>query len=348
MERPRFLTARAIAGALAISAPLAVTTIAPATSSRSSLVQVEVREVRPALVRIGGSHAWSPDGRRIAFGQNQNGSAQLVLTNAAGDQPQVIWQSQEKPWARIAPRYLSFSPDGHLFGVDGGYMLAIVDEGGRIVRQSNGVNDHVWAPDGQHLVVDGSEAGTALAVLSLNGRRRELTRGVDIPGSWSSDGRWIAFTRDRATEGGMPDPGPYDVYVIRSSGGKPQRFARDAEKPVLSPDGKRIVLWRTLRHRFEIWTVRSNGTPGALIKRLGARGPEPVRWSASGQRLFVLGKRSAAARTLNRFSPTSEVFGPAFSPDGKRILFGASARRCGVWLLTVASNTLKRVARGSC
>jgi Tol biopolymer transport system component len=203
---------------------LAVTTIAPATSSRSSLVQVEVREVRPALVRIGGSHAWSPDGRRIAFGQNQNGSAQLVLTNAAGDQPQVIWQSQEKPWARIAPRYLSFSPDGHLFGVDGGYMLAIVDEGGRIVRQSNGVNDHVWAPDGQHLVVDGSEAGTALAVLSLNGRRRELTRGVDIPGSWSSDGRWIAFTRDRATEGGMPDPGPYDVYVIRSSGGKPQRF----------------------------------------------------------------------------------------------------------------------------
>jgi Tol biopolymer transport system component len=319
-----------------------------ATVAVLTLAQVgESSEVRRAL-RSGG-HAWFPDGQRIAFGRNLNAHAQLVVTNAAGDHPQVIWQSAEKDWGRGLPRGVTVAPGGHLFGLVGpNYVLAVVDENGNTVHQWLGELDHVWAPDGQALVADGSEFGTSLSLLSLNGRRKLLTRGHDVPGSWSENGRWIAFMRDRFDDGGMPDPGPYDVYLIRSSGGTPVRFARNAERPLLSPNGQRIAFWRPHERRFEIWTVRSNGYPGRLTKRLWAKGPEPARWSRNGRKLFVLGKESRAAHTLGRFEPASDDFAPAFSPDGTRILF-ADTRigRCGIWLLTVASNKLKRVA-GTC
>lgn len=78
-----------------------------------------------------------------------------------------------------------------------------------------------------------------------DGARRAMpgTRGGFAP-TWSPDGRWIAYTRNRLVHDKTQDAIVGDLYVIRPDGTAKRLVARNAEAPTWSPDGKAIAFMR--------------------------------------------------------------------------------------------------------
>jgi Tol biopolymer transport system component len=303
-----------------------------------------VATTRSSGIRIvqTGPAAWSPDGRGIVFGRYVNGVSQLVVTDASGRDLKVVWERRKgnKRWDATVPWSVSYSPDGRRFGLVGNFRLVIADRSGHTLDEWFNVYDFSWAPDGLRLATYTSDLGGSLVILKVNARARRLTRGPDVAPAWSPDGKWIAFAHDLATTGGMPDPGPYDLYAIRPNGRGLKRLARNAGEPMWSPRGDRLAFWRS--RAYEIWSVRRNATLGRLLQRVPTWGVEPARWSADGRRLFAIRRGSATAGILTK----RLAYAMRFSPDGKRILFlgGGGCTKSGIWVLAVASHQLKRVS----
>lgn len=150
------------------------------------LVNPDGTGVQP-LFNTPGDHSphWSPDGARIVFISERNGTQQLYIMNADG--------SGEQPLTE---------PDGdaYLPGKHGGTEAAFAYD--------------PWSPDGTRIAFDYDaidQWGTY--VISADGTG--LTRLSDHPthfNGWSPDGTRIAFTSQSV---------PTDVYVVNADGTAP-------------------------------------------------------------------------------------------------------------------------------
>lgn len=100
---------------------------------------------------------WSPDGGRIAFVSDRNGTWDIWVMDAEGSDPRNLTDS---PASDMNPRW---SPDGS-----------------RIAFKSDRTGTHeIWVMD-----ADGSDP-----------RRVTDAPGSEVQIQWSPDGRWLAFTR---------------------------------------------------------------------------------------------------------------------------------------------------------
>ncbi|MBI2186376.1 MAG: PD40 domain-containing protein [Acidobacteria bacterium] len=133
-----------------------------------------------------------------------------------------------------------------------------------------------------------------IAVADGSGERPLLaSSGFDYNASFSSDGRWIVFTSERAGSGQA------DVYRVRPDGSGLERLTDDAaldDQGALSPDGRSLAFVST----------RGAGVPN----------------------VWVLDLKTRQARNLTggRTLPTTEAnlkgaFRPSWSPDGRWIAF---------------------------
>ncbi len=126
--------------------------------------------------------------------------------------------------------------------------------------------------------------------------------------SWSADGKRIAFSRNDGTSGPGSQP-TADIFTVGSAGGGQRQLTktRDADdvNPVYSPNGKRIA-----------WELRDHEDPhpGGCSHAVPANESQEI-WAmnADGSRAFA----------LTSHAPPCD-FAPAWSPSGKRILFGQS------------------------
>ena len=194
-------------------------------------------------------------------------------------------------------------------------------------------------------------AGLVLATVGWWLLRPQVVRGPEValsavplttyPGferspSFSPDGSQVAFSWNGEKEDN------YDIYVKLIGPGPPLRLTSDPAGdtgPAWSPDGRWIAFHRALaRGNVGLFLIPALGGPER--KLLEAAGPRPLwervswhpdsSWLALGDSvppgappaLFAVSLTSGQRRRLTAPSaPSSGDFHPAFSPDGRALVF---------------------------
>jgi dipeptidyl aminopeptidase/acylaminoacyl peptidase len=193
------------------------------------------------------------------------------------------------------------------------------------------------APDGRTAVVavdrldqaeDTYRAQLWLVPMDSRAVPRPLTQGWrDSAPSYSPDGRWLAFLR--STKDGKPQ-----LAVMPTDGGE-ARVITDhplgASAPVWSPDSARIAYVVRVPEQGRYGTVEGVGADkeaprriNTLQYRLDSLGFTVDRW----QHVFVVDPFAAEPRPRQLTDGDYDHYQPAWTPDGRRIVF-SSRRHAG-------------------
>jgi Tol biopolymer transport system component len=133
---------------------------------------------------------------------------------------------------------------------------------------------------------------------------RQLTAAVagrdDVPGSFSPDGRLLAFTRVIAPPAVGMIKGNESVDLLDVAHGTVRRLARQASDPSFAPDGRTIAITSTRDH---------NGTRQV--------GEDSTAYAGD---LYLVDLSGRHWRRLTATHNIDEAY-PTVSPDGQRVAF---------------------------
>jgi TolB protein len=220
-------------------------------------------------------------GSRIAFTSFRNGDFDLYVMNADGTRQRRLTPAR----GFSAP---AWSPDGRKIAFVSGPGACTLD-----IHRGNVVSERD---------VDTRDVDISVANADGSGLRR-LTRGpgVDCDPVWSPDGRKIAFDRLRVREAGDKIVGfDFDVYVINADGSEERNLTGDglSERPIWSPDGRKIAFWSGPDGAGGIYVMNADGSERQLLADSGARlrheacpncgGLRHVAWSPDGRKMLLL------------------------------------------------------------
>lgn len=250
-----------------------------------------------------GQGFWSPDGERISFVSDRDGSWQVYVMNGDG--------SGLRRLTRVADPvgWPSWSPDGRwiLFyaGQDAGYRIYRVgaDGGEPSLVQDDGFADFrpSLSPDGRKLLFDryGASDPPSHDLFVRDLESGELTPvaphpGYDSDARWSPDGSHIAFHSDRHGS----ERYDTDVYVVRADGSELRRLTRQGGSyPAWSPDGSRIVYVAAVDGDRELWLVSADGGSATRLTRAPGDDQDPS-WSPDGTAILFSSRRYGTSQEL--------------------------------------------------
>ncbi|RKU27039.1 hypothetical protein C6499_12470 [Candidatus Poribacteria bacterium] len=194
-----------------------------------------------------GSFSWSPDGRSIAHGSNQDGDPDIYVRDVRTDvERQLTFHDSRDIWPAWSPngKWIAFISER-----DGEMDIYRMDaDGANVKRLTNrgGCKKPAWSPDSQSIAFSASkkeaEIGSDLYVMSAEGRG--LKRLVDTSAgvcTWSPDGKEIAYIPPGDAVGGVA------LFSIDINGKNMRQLTRLYEgltlitSPIWSPSGKWIA-----------------------------------------------------------------------------------------------------------
>jgi len=170
----------------------------------------------------------------------------------------------------------------------------------------------LWTPDGKRVTFGASEGGLRnLFWKASDGsgpeERLRESEFVELPVSWSPDGRVLAFHSEHPTSG-------FDIWILPMEGereAQPFLQTRFQERQaVFSPDGDWLAYVSDESGQDEIYVQPFPGPGGNWLISSGG-GTEPV-WSASGELFFRSGAKMMAVEITTH---------PTFSPGKPSLLF---------------------------
>ncbi len=218
---------------------------------------------------VNGDGRWSPDGRKIAFRSNRDGSSAIYTMDADGGQVERLAEGMNPRWSpdgeeiafvRDSEIYKmktdgsqqvrltnnsrrdyspEWSPDGKriaFFSLPGEIHIVNVNSGQEINRNDHPYQDSypTWSPDGKTIAFfTFLDKEPEIFKANADGTDRvQLTHNLPLNEwfAWSPDGRQIAFVADR-------------LYIMNTDGEQVRAIASlPSPAPTWSPDGKYLTF----------------------------------------------------------------------------------------------------------
>ena len=212
------------------------------------------------------SPAWTPDGSKIAFASDRDGtgSTEIYVMNADGSEP------TRRTTNAAFDDSPTWSPDGSKIAFmsdrDGNFEIYVMNaDGSEQTRLTTNVaqdNSPTWSPDGSKIAFMSrrDDGNFEIYVMNANGSEQtRLTTDIDVDDSpaWSPDGSKIAFASGRDLDTVNPE-----IYVMNADGSEQTRLTTNAasdDSPTWSPDGSKIAFMSNRDGNSEIYVMNANG-----------------------------------------------------------------------------------------
>lgn len=247
-----------------------------------------------------GQFAVSPVGTVVYAPAEGEDSARRLATIDAGEETPLAAPARSYVGPRVAPNGRQV-----VIGIaDRAEHIWVYDVSTSSLRQLtfDGANRApIWTPDGQRVTFSSNRNGPLnLFTIAVDGsgtpERLTVSEHLQLPGSWSPDGRTLAFVEQRPGSG-------RDIWLLGPTR-EPIAWAdsaSDESAPRFSPDGQAIAYVADVSGRAEVY-VRgiSSAAPGQLISAAG--GTEPV-WARDGRTLFYRNAGRLMAVTITSTNP---------------------------------------------
>ena len=264
---------------------------------------------------------------------------QVFVMGADGSQPRTL---TNRPGATDA--HPAWSPKGDRIAfesVTGGRraVWTMQTDGLLLRRLTDGDGTDgapAWSPDGSRIAFmsdrDGNFEVYVMAADGTDVRRLTSSPSTDGYPAWSPDGTRIAFVSDRpaGAPGGPSATLRLHLMAPDGSGVTPVTDVQAVpERPAWSPDGARLAFASDRHGDPELYLVGVDGSAPTRLTTDPAADGEPS-WSPDGARLAFASNRDGNAQVylvnpdgsgLRRLTTEPRNYGPAFSPDGARLVY---------------------------
>ncbi|NRB51805.1 MAG: S9 family peptidase [Saprospiraceae bacterium] len=270
------------------------------------LMNIDGSEHRPISAGKFQAHnpIWSPDGKKLAFISNEQGSSQIFVRWNDSGETAAISNLTEPPSA------LKWSPDGKLIcfsklGPEAPVQIGKLPqppEGATWAAPAKMTDQLIFRFDGVGEIKPGYNQ---LFVISAEGGApKQITTGDYHNGGfaysgpsydWSPDSKSIILSANR-TENWENELFESEIYEFLLAGGQPKQLTKRKgpdREIVVSPDGKHIAYtgFNDRRQGYQVRHLHLANRDGSNIRILAENLDRTIyapRWAADGQSIYAL------------------------------------------------------------
>ena len=306
---------------------------------------------------------WSPDGARLVFRRVEKTVSDVAVADAATGEIRRVTDDNvmdtDPVWSPAGTHIyfasyrggglnvwrMPVAADGRAAGpaqqlttgAGNDVQLALAPDGARLAFAVRGINADLW-----RLPVDpasGRPTGAPEPVL--------VTTRVESRGSWSPDGRTIAFNSDRQ--------GEMNIWVRSLEDGTERRLTEGAGgdyQPSWSPDGRRLAFFSSRGRNTDIWTVDVGGGALTRLTEHPSLDANPF-YSPDGSRIAFVSDRSGRFEVwlMNADGSDQRQLGSngawghfvRWTADGRGLVFRGEGQEIQIYRLSVDDGSLTRL-----
>ena len=203
-----------------------------------------------------------------------------------------------------------------------------------VLTVRNDADSYDLSPSGRRAAI--STHGEIFTVATDRGDVQRVTASFsrEMQPAWSPDGHWIAFISDKS--------GQEEVWIARENGTGLKKLSDSAtEKSAIhwAPDSKSLI-YSTSDNKLNLVNLETGATKvlltGEASGAVGAQFSPDGRWIAYAMfdndlrpHVYVMPATGGETRHVGSDDVLFSEFGPAWTPDGKRLLFLAGTGQRG-------------------